>query len=94
MGSAIGISISTATFQQVLRLRLAEQLDSGDRAREIEEGVRQSLDYIRQLDPGLAAIVRKCYAVATQFAFVPVAALAVLALLAAAFIKEQRLGSK
>lgn len=94
LGSAIGISISTATLQQVLRLTLAEELNSGDRAREIEEGVRQSLDYIRQLDPDIAAIVRKCYAVATQFAFVPVTALAVLSLLAAAFIKEKRLDSK
>ncbi len=91
LGSAIGISVSMATLQQVLRLKLAQELNNRDQAREIEEGVRQSLDYIRHLDPDVATVVRKCYAVATQFAFAPVVALALLALIAARFIKERRL---
>ncbi|KAI1326050.1 MFS general substrate transporter [Xylariaceae sp. FL0255] len=92
LGSTIGISISTATLQQMLRVSLASELGGeDDKAREIEEGVRQSLDYIRSLDPALAAVVRRCYAVATQWAFVPVAAFAVLAILASLFIREKRL---
>ncbi|KAK7756208.1 hypothetical protein SLS62_001801 [Diatrype stigma] len=94
LGSGTGVSISTATMQQVLRVKLAQELNNGDRAREIEEGVRQSLDYIRHLDPDVAAIVRKCYAVATQFAFAPVAVLSVLSLISAAFIMEKKLDSK
>ncbi|KAI3343503.1 MFS multidrug transporter [Ustulina deusta] len=91
LGTTIGISISTATLQQMLRVNLAKQLGGADRAREIEEQVRLSLDYIRRLDPDVAIIVRKCYAIATQWAFVPVAVFAVLAIVSALFIKEKKL---
>ncbi len=75
----------------MLRVNLAKQLGGADRAREIEEQVRLSLDYIRRLDPDVAIIVRKCYAIATQWAFVPVAVFAVLAIVSALFIKEKKL---
>ncbi|KAI0024776.1 MFS general substrate transporter [Xylariomycetidae sp. FL0641] len=90
LGTTLGISISTATLQQVLRLQLARHLNADDAAI-IEERVRESLDSIRALDPAVAAVVRRCYAVATQAAFAPVAALALLALLSASFIKEKKL---
>lgn len=91
LGTTLGISISTATLQQMLRVGLKRKLGGADRAREIEERVRQSLDYIRQLDPDVAAVVRRCYAVATQWAFVPAAVLAGLAIVSALFIKEKKL---
>ncbi|KAI1426246.1 MFS multidrug transporter [Xylaria sp. FL1777] len=91
LGTTIGISISTATLQQMLRVNLAEQLGGADRAREIEEQVRLSLDYIRRLDPDVAIIVRKCYAIATQWAYVPVAVFAALSIVSAIFIKEKKL---
>ncbi|KAI1078440.1 MFS general substrate transporter [Whalleya microplaca] len=95
LGTTLGISVSTAVLQQVLRTSLASAL-GGDRGRaaEIEEGVRQSLDYIRGLEPALAELVRSCYAVATQHAFIPVVAFAVCALLSTAFIKEKKLERK
>lgn len=91
LGTTLGISISTATLQQMLRVSLAKELGGADRAREIEEQVRLSLDYIRRLDPDVAVIVRKCYAVATQWAFVPVAAFAILSILSSLFIREKKL---
>ncbi|GAW11224.1 hypothetical protein ANO14919_005660 [Xylariales sp. No.14919] len=91
LGTIIGISISTATLQQMLRVNLAEELGSADRAKAIEEQVRLSLDYIRRLDPDIAIIVRKCYAIATQWAFVPVAIFVVLAITSSLFIKEKKL---
>lgn len=91
LGTTIGISITTATLQQMLRVNLAEQLGGADRARIIEEQVRLSLDYIRRLDPEVAVVVRKCYALATQWAFVPVAVFAGLAILSSSFIKEKKL---
>ncbi|KAI0841784.1 MFS general substrate transporter [Hypoxylon sp. FL0890] len=92
LGSTIGISVSTAVLQQVLRVGLANSLgDDSDRAREIEEGVRQSLDYIRKLEPALADTVRACYAVAVQWAFLPVVIFSFLALLAAAWLREKKL---
>jgi hypothetical protein len=91
LGTTLGISITTATLQQMLRVNLAQELGGEDRAREIEEQVRLSLDYIRRLDPDVAAIVQKCYAMATQWAFVPVAGFAVLAIVSSLFIKERKL---
>ncbi|KAI8635055.1 major facilitator superfamily domain-containing protein [Xylariaceae sp. FL1651] len=92
LGTTLGISISTATLQQMLRVNLVQELGGADQAKEIEEQVRLSLDYIRKLDPDVASIVRRCYAVATQWAFVPVAGFAVLAIVSSTFIKEKKLG--
>ncbi|CAJ2510039.1 Uu.00g059390.m01.CDS01 [Anthostomella pinea] len=94
LGTTLGISISTAVLQQTLRTQLASNLSDGGpgRAREIEDRVRLSLDYIRSLEPDVAAAVRRCYAVATQAAFVPVAVLAALAVVSTLFIRERKLG--
>ncbi|KAI1818837.1 MFS multidrug transporter [Poronia punctata] len=91
LGTIIGISISTATLQQALRISLAQELGGTDRAREIEEQVRLSLDYINTLEPNVAAIVRSCYATATEWAFLPILIFAVLAIAASLFIKERKL---
>ncbi|KAL1871414.1 hypothetical protein Daus18300_004781 [Diaporthe australafricana] len=92
LGSAIGVSVASAILQQVLRSQLAAQLGSGQDAREIEERVRESLDYISQLPPGTASIVRHCYQIATITVFgfhaVPMA----LSFVSAFFIKEKKLG--
>lgn len=101
LGTSIGISAASAVLQQTLRTRLVEKLrdlppDLGgggeDRAREIEERVRQNLEYIGTLEPAVAAIVRRCYAVATQAAFVTSAAFLVCAFVSTWWIKEKRLG--
>ncbi|XWW97843.1 hypothetical protein V2A60_005830 [Cordyceps javanica] len=60
LGSSIGISICSAVLQQVLRGELDRRL-VGDDAREIEDRVRQNLDYIRHLAPGVAEMVRASY---------------------------------
>ncbi|KAI1821353.1 major facilitator superfamily domain-containing protein [Xylaria intraflava] len=91
LGTTIGISITTATLQQMLRVSLTERLGGAGRAREIEEQVRLSLDYIRTLEPDVAAVVRQCYAVATQWAFVPVSVFVVLACASAIFVREKKL---
>lgn len=91
LGTTIGISTSTAVLQQLLRIELAAKLNDGGRAREIEEHVRQSLDYIWDLPPQIAHIVRDCYATASTWAFAPVAVLCVLCLLATVFIREKKL---
>ncbi|KAI0971654.1 MFS multidrug transporter [Xylaria arbuscula] len=91
LGAAIGISVSMATLQQMLRVNLADKLGGADRAREIEEQVRLSLDYIRRLDPDVAAMVRKSYAIATQWSFLPVTAFLILAIVSSIFIRENKL---
>ncbi|KAI0552032.1 major facilitator superfamily domain-containing protein [Xylaria curta] len=91
LGTTVGVSISTATLQQVLRVNLARELGDADHASEIEEKVRQSLDYIGRLDPDVANVVRRCYAIATQWAFIPIVVFAVLSIASSLFIKEKKL---
>lgn len=81
LGSSIGISTSVAVLQQVLRTQLASRLPDGDAAREIEDRVRQSLDYIKELPPHLANQVRSSYQIATLGAFIPTVAYLVVAFL-------------
>lgn len=92
LGSAIGVSVASAILQQVLRSQLAAQLGSGQDAREIEERVRESLDYISQLPPGTAGIVRRCYQIATMTVFGFQAVPMALSFVSAFFIKEKKLG--
>ncbi|KAI3537808.1 major facilitator superfamily transporter [Colletotrichum filicis] len=94
LGSSIGISVCSSVLQQVLRTQLAARLRDGDEARRVEERVRESLDYIRELPPAVAGEVRASYQVATLGAMVPMAALLVLAFLSTFFIKEKALGKK
>ncbi|KAK7923973.1 Vacuolar membrane amino acid uptake transporter fnx2 [Apiospora marii] len=91
LGTTLGISLSTAVLQQVLRTELAARLRDGGRAAEIEAHVRQSLDYIWTLPPPVATTVRDCYAVATAWAFLPIALLACLCLVSTSFIREKKL---
>lgn len=92
LGSAIGVSVASAILQQVLRAQLALRLGSGDEAWEIEERVRESLDYIKQLEPVTAELVRRCYQVAAIHVFGIQALPLALAFVSAFFIKEKSLG--
>jgi len=92
LGSAIGISVASAILQQVLRSQLAAQLGSGQDAREIEGRVRESLDYISQLPPATAEVVRRCYQIATVAVFGFQALPTGLAFVSSFFIREKKLG--
>lgn len=91
LGSSMGISISAALLQQTLRSQLAARLPNGDEAREIEEKVRQSLDYIRELPPHIADQVRTSYQMATLGAYAPTLVFLAVAFLATFWIKEKSL---
>jgi tetrahydromethanopterin S-methyltransferase subunit B len=83
--------MSATVVQQALRTQLEEKLDSGREADEIVEKVRQSLDYIKQLEPVTRDIVRKCYQQATNAAFGVGIGIMCLSLIAATFIREKKL---
>lgn len=91
LGSSIGISTSVAVLQQVLRTQLASRLADGDSAREIEERVRQSLDYIKELPPLVASQVKTSYRIATLGAFIPTVAYLMAAFLVTFWVKERSL---
>ena len=69
LGSVVGLSLSATVVQQSLRNQLKERLNSGKDAEDIVDRVRQSLDYIRTLDPEVREIVRQCYGSATRHGF-------------------------
>ncbi|SPJ74412.1 related to multidrug resistance protein [Fusarium torulosum] len=91
LGSSIGISTGSAVLQQMLRTQLAARLPDGKEAREIEERVRQSLDYIKELPPHLAEQVRSSYQMATIGALVVTSIYILVSFLMAFWIKEKPL---
>lgn len=69
LGSVLGLSLSATVVQQSLRNQLQEKLRSGKDAAKIVKGVRESLDYLKTLDPVTRGIVRQCYGHATTAGF-------------------------
>ena len=56
-------------MQQSLRNQLREKLKSGKDAEEVVRRVRESLDFIRGLEPEVREVVRACYGAATRQGF-------------------------
>ncbi|OQV06540.1 hypothetical protein CLAIMM_11092 [Cladophialophora immunda] len=61
LGSSFGISILSAVFQQSLKTRLLDSFGDSNQAGDLERRVRESLEYINQLEPQLAETVLNCY---------------------------------
>lgn len=91
LGSVIGVSLSATVVQQSLRVQLRARLEDGEEADKIVERVRQSLDYIRELEPHTREIVKACYQRATTGAFALAIVIVSGALVSAFFIREKRL---
>ncbi|KAL4743138.1 hypothetical protein BDV11DRAFT_202124 [Aspergillus similis] len=69
LGSVIGLALSSTVVQQVLRNRLRYALRDSKDIDRIVDGVRESLDFIKTLDPAIARTVRDCYGWATNKGF-------------------------
>jgi hypothetical protein len=91
LGSVVGVSMSATIVQQSLRTQLRKNLNSGNEADKIVDRVRQSLDYIKKLEPHTKDIVRKCYQKATGTSFGMSAAFVGVALVASLWMKEKKL---
>jgi hypothetical protein len=91
LGSVVGVSTAATIVQQSLRTRLRASLKDGKDVDKIVERVRQSLDYIEELEPHTRAIVIKCYQKAENAAFGVSVLLVCGTLLCVAFIKEKKL---
>ncbi|KAI9924615.1 hypothetical protein MW887_006888 [Aspergillus wentii] len=92
LGSVIGISLSSTVVQQLLRKRLVSDLSGGgsNDADRIVAGVRQSLDFIKTLDPTTAEIVRGSYGWAMNKGFSFMIGIVFFALFSAFFIREKK----
>ncbi|KAJ5784566.1 uncharacterized protein N7503_009778 [Penicillium pulvis] len=91
LGSVIGISLSSSLVQQLLRERLHSDLHDSKNIDEIVNHVRESLNYIKKLDPEVAKIVRNCYAWATNKGFGFLVVVVFFALFSACFMREAKL---
>jgi MFS family permease len=95
LGSVLGVSLSATVANNALRNNLASEipklgLPEGE-ALEIAEKVRQSLAYLRDLEPSVRAVVEDCYARSTSAAFALQIALVAGAAISAWFIREKSL---
>lgn len=88
----IGVSVASGVVQQTLRSSLKSALQDNEDIDKIVAGVRQSLDYLRALDPPTRRIVRECYGHAISNGFGLMVGISIFAVLGAAFIREQKLG--
>lgn len=91
LGSSMGVSLSAAALQQVLRTQLAFRFPDGDEAKMIEDKVRQSLDYIKRLSPGQAEQVRMSYNMAILGAYAPTLIFFIVGFVATFWIREKAL---
>lgn len=91
LGSVIGLSLSSTVVQQLLRDRLRTGLRDSKNIDQIVEGVRQSLDFIKTLDPTTAKIVRNSYGWSTNNGFGFMVVVVFFALLSGCFIRESKL---
>ncbi|CAG8923540.1 unnamed protein product [Penicillium salamii] len=91
LGSVIGLSLSSTVVQQLLRDRLRTGLRDSKNIDQIVEGVRQSLDFIKTLDPTTAKIVRDSYGWSTNKGFGFMVVVVFFALLSGCFIRESKL---
>ncbi|KAI9816059.1 MAG: hypothetical protein M1827_002051 [Pycnora praestabilis] len=91
LGSVVGVSLASTVAQQSLRNQLRDRLKSGEDAEDIVKNVRESLDYIRTLEPGVRELVRECYESATRAAFILTICIVAGAGISSWFIREKAL---
>ncbi|KAI4100956.1 MAG: hypothetical protein L6R37_005162 [Teloschistes peruensis] len=91
LGCAVGVSIVGLVNQQVLAMRLRASLDQHT-ANEIIEQVATGLDFIKHLEPGLQALVRKCYSEGIQSGFILCVILLAVGAVSVVWWKERKMG--
>ncbi|KAI0755674.1 MFS general substrate transporter [Fomes fomentarius] len=90
LGSVVGLSVGTTLTQDVLRQSLRKRLSGGD-VDEIIRRVRESLEYIGELEPAVRVKVVRAYQDGLQAAFWFTVVLTALTVVTAFYIKEKPL---
>jgi len=91
LGSVMGVSLCATAANSALRTTLRTELGNGRDAEKIAEKVRQSLEYIKTLDPEVRDIVKDCYGKSTRAAFAVGLILVLGSAVAAWGLREKRL---
>jgi MFS family permease len=92
-GSAIGITIASAIFQNVLRARLWDVLGDHPDAAKLIEKLTENADLLKQLPPQLQGSVQDSYMEALRWVFIFAAGLTVISFSVCTTMKEHKLHS-
>jgi hypothetical protein len=92
LGTVFGISMCATAFNQTLRDSLRLALDGDKNAEEIAERVRESLAYLKELEPHLQDVVRECYGRSARAALAVSTGMVLGSAFFAWFIREKKLG--
>jgi hypothetical protein len=92
LGSVFGISMCATAFNTTLRKSLKVALSGDADAEKIASRVRESLSYLKQLDPATREVVRECYGKSTRAALAVGTGLVVGSMFFSWFIREKKLG--
>ena len=90
-GSAIGIAIASAVFQNILKRELWSKFGDRKGAAHIIKGVRDSLDAIQTLPPSWKAGVMEVYMDALRGVFLTILGIAVVGFLVSLLMREHKL---
>jgi len=90
LGSVMGVSLCATAANSALRATLTKELNGKD-AERIARKVRESLEFIKTLDPEIRDIVRGCYGKSTEAAFAVGVVLVCGSAISAWFLREKRL---
>ena len=88
LGFVVILSLAASVVQQSLKDQLREHLNSGKDAGEIVKRIRESLDYVKTLEPAMQDVVRQCYATSTRNGFILILGIACCAVLSSCKWKE------
>ncbi|KAF2012804.1 MFS general substrate transporter [Aaosphaeria arxii CBS 175.79] len=90
-GSALGVTICSAIFQNVLRKELYSLLGSSDVAEDIITRLRESFGVIPYIDPSVRPLVEKSFMAAVHSVFSFTLAVNIITLVSALFIRQNTL---
>ncbi|KAF2109163.1 major facilitator superfamily domain-containing protein [Lophiotrema nucula] len=92
LGSVFGLSMCATAFNQTLRTTLKIALSGDKDAEEIAARVRESIKYLRDLEPEIRDVVKECYGKSTRSALCVGLGMVAGSAFFSWFIREKRLG--
>ena len=90
-GSAIGLTVASSTFQNLLRLRLHSHIGNIVDAENVISRIRDNFNEINHFNAAIRGSIRESYMEAVRGVFLTVCGFSVLAALTSLFIKQHKL---
>ena len=90
-GSAIGLTVASSTFQNLLRLRLHSHIGNIVDAENVISRIRDNFNEINHFNAAVRGSIRESYMEAVRGVFLTVCGFSVLAALTSLFIKQHKL---